>query len=163
MSSSLLFGLSSISFIMMLPSSLSSALDPPVALLVERETVLSVERESVLSSALDPPVALLVERESVLSVERESVLSSALDPPVALLVERESASSPPSPLPLLLLLSPLLLLLLLLALLALPIRCVISSALGIPSSSLGWASAPPIGMPITTAPVASRSAINAGA
>src|SRR5919109_464181 len=155
MSSSLLFGLSSISFIMMLPSSLSSALDPPVALLVERESVLSVERESVLSSALDPPVALLV--------ERESVLSSALDPPVALLVERESASSPPSPLPLLLLLSPLLLLLLLLALLALPIRCVISSALGIPSSSLGWASAPPIGMPITTAPVASRSAINAGA
>src|SRR5919109_3359374 len=145
MSSSLLFGLSSISFIMMFPSSLSSALDPPVALSVEGELVLSVEGELVLSSALDPPVALSVEGELVLSVEGELVLS------------------PPSSLLLLLLLSPLLLLLLLLALLALPIRCVISSALGILSSSLGWATAPPMGMPITTAPVASRSAINAGA
>jgi hypothetical protein len=115
------------------------------------------EEESTLSAALDPPVALSAEEE-------ESTLSAALDPPVALSAEEEESTlSPPSSLPLLLLLSPLLLLLLLLALLALPIRCVISSALDIPSSSLGLATAPPIGMPITTAPVASRSAINAGA
>src|SRR5919109_1055570 len=105
MSSSLLFGLSSISFIMMFPSSLSSALDPPVALSVEGELVLS----------------------------------------------------PPSSLLLLLLLSPLLLLLLLLALLALPIRCVISSALGILSSSLGWATAQPIGATKATRKAATAS------